>query len=374
MTRQLLDVQGALVEGAVVPGDVAIDGGTVVEIGLRPAGRSGIACPGFIDVQVNGFAGVDFLATDAAGYGRARRALAATGVTAFQPTLISSPPDVIEAALQVMAEAQRAPGPRILGAHLEGPFLSRQWKGAHDERYIVDPDLRLAARLWAAGPVTYMTIAPERPGADALLEWLLAHGVTVSLGHCDADAATAHRAYNRGARCATHLFNAQRRFSSRDPGIAGVALTRPDVLVEVIVDFVHLAPETVLATWNACQERMVLITDAIAAAWCGDGEYRLGDRSVFVSGGAARLADGTLAGSVLSLDQAVRNLTSLGVAWEAAVGAATAAPARAVGRPDLGVLRPGSPADVAVLDEGGNVVRTLVGGDEVWAATTTDAS
>jgi N-acetylglucosamine-6-phosphate deacetylase len=303
MTRHLLDVQGALVEGTVVAGDVAIDGGTVVEIGVRPAGGSGIACPGFIDVQVNGFAGIDFLDTDAGGYRRARRALAATGVTAFQPTLISSPPEVIEAALAVMAVAQREPGPRILGAHLEGPFLSRRWKGAHDERYIVDPDLRLAGRLWSAGPVTYMTIAPERPGGDALLEWLLAHDVTVSLGHCDADAPTAHAAFNRGARGVTHLFNAQRRFSPRDPGIAGVALTRSDVSVGVIADFVHLAPETVLATWNACQGRLVLITDAIAAALCGPGEYRLGDRTVFVHDGAARLADGTLAGSVLTLDR-----------------------------------------------------------------------
>ena len=247
-------------------------------------------------------------------------------------------------------------------------FLAPRWKGAHDERYIVDPDLRLAARLWSAGPVTYMTIAPERPGAEELLDWLLAHGVTVSLGHTDADAATAHAAYNRGARCVTHLFNAQRRFTARDPGIAGVALTRPDVYVELIADFVHLAPETVLATWRACSTRLVLITDAIAAAGCGDGEYRLGDRTVHVAGGAARLADGTLAGSLLALDQAVRNLVSLGVPWTEAVGAATAAPARALGRTDVGVLRPGSRADIAVLDERANVLRTLVGGDEVWPA------
>jgi N-acetylglucosamine-6-phosphate deacetylase len=366
MTRQLLDVKAALVEGSLVPGDVAVDGRSVVEVGVMPTGRAGIACPGFVDLQVNGFAGVDFLATDADGYRRARRALASTGVTAFQPTLISSPPEVIETALAVMAEAQREPGPRILGAHLEGPFLSRRWKGAHDERYIADPDLRLAARLWSAGPVTYMTIAPERPGADALLEWLLAHGVTVSLGHCDADAVTAHRAYNRGARCVTHLFNAQRRFTARDPGIAGVALTRSDVGVGVIADLVHLAPETVLATWKACQGRMVLVTDAIAAALCGDGEYRLGDRTVSVSGGAARLADGTLAGSVLTLDQAVRNLTSLGVPVEAAVGAATAAPASALARPDLGVLRPGCRADVVVLDEDLAVLSTFVAGEQVW--------
>ena len=373
MTLQLLGVRAALVEGDVVPGDVAVDGDTVVEVGLGAAnGGTGIACPGFIDLQVNGFAGVDFLATDAKGYRQARRALAATGVTAFQPTLISSPPDVFEAALMVMGGAQAEPGPRILGAHLEGPFLAPKWKGAHDERYIVDPDLRLASRLWAAGPVTYMTIAPERPGARALLDWLLAHDVTVSLGHTDADAVAAHDAYNRGARCVTHLFNAQRRFTARDPGIAGVALTRPDVAVGAIADFVHLALETVKLIWQACGSRLVLVTDAIAATGCGDGEYRLGDRSVYVTDGAARLADGTLAGSVLTLDQAVRNLISLGIPWAEAIGAATAAPARALGRTDIGVLRPGCRADIAVLDDAVNVLRTLVGGEEVWPGDVVD--
>jgi N-acetylglucosamine-6-phosphate deacetylase len=372
MTRRLLDVRGALLEGTVVPGDVAVDRDTVVEVGVDPPGRTGIACPGFIDLQVNGFAGADFLAADLDGYRQARRALAATGVTAFQPTLISSPPDVIEAALAVMAEAQLEAGPQILGAHLEGPFLAAKWKGAHDERSIVDPDLRLAGRLWTAGPVTFMTIAPERPGATELLDWLLVHGVTVSLGHTDADAATAHAAYNRGARAVTHIFNAQRRFTARDPGITGVALSRPDVAVGLIADFVHLAPETARATWLACGPRLVLVTDAIAAAGQGDGEFRLGDRAVFVDSGAARLADGTLAGSVLSLDQAVRNLTTLGVPWEAAVGAATAAPARAINRPDLGLLRPGSRADIVVLDDDLAVVRTLVAGDEVWPGAVAD--
>jgi N-acetylglucosamine-6-phosphate deacetylase len=372
MDRQRLGVRGALVEGHVLEGDVAIEGDVVVEVGLPSPDGVGIACPGFIDLQVNGLAGVDFLTADADGYRRARRALAASGVTAFQPTLISSPPEQFESALAVLAEAQRLPGSRILGAHLEGPFLAPKWKGAHNERHIVDPDLGLAARLWTAGPVTFMTIAPERPGAAALLDWLLAHGVTVSLGHTDADAEAAHRAYNRGARFATHLFNAQRRFTSRDPGIAGVALTRPDVSVGIIADFVHLAPETVLATWRACGPRLVLVTDAIAAAGQGEGEFRLGDRTVYVRDGAARLADGTLAGSVLALDRAVRNLAGLGVPWEAAVGAVTAAPAAALGRSGLGVLRPGARADIVVLDEHLAVLRTMVDGEEIWPGTVVD--
>jgi N-acetylglucosamine-6-phosphate deacetylase len=370
MTAQLLGVEGALVEGQLIDGDVAVDRGVVVEVGVRSVGGAGIACPGLVDLQVNGFAGVDFLTADEEGYRRARRALAATGVTAFQPALISSPPEVYEAALAVLGRAQEEPGPRILGAHLEGPFLNARWRGAHDERHIVDPDLSLAARLWSAGPVTFMTIAPERPGATDLLDWLLAHDVTVSLGHTDADAATAHAAFNRGARCVTHLFNAQRPFTPVDPGISGVALTRTDVSVGVIADFVHLAPETVLAAWLACGARLVLVTDAIAATGCGDGEFRLGGRVVHVRDGVARLADGTLAGSVLTLDRAVRNLAGLGVPWEAAVAAASTAPARALGRADLGVLRPGGPADVFILDRDLTVRRTLVGGVETWPAPT----
>jgi len=213
-----------------------------------------------------------------------------------------------------------------------------------------------------------MTIAPELPGGMELLAWLVEHGVIVSIGHTDADAATAHAAYNLGARAVTHVYNAQRRFTSRDPGITGVALTRADVAVELIADFVHLAPETVLGAWLACRDRLVLITDAIQAAASGPGEFRLGDRVIYVDDQVAKLADGTLAGSILTMDQAVRNLMSLGVPLADAVHAATAAPARLLGRPELGTLRPHTPADIAVLDESHHVTRTLVAGQELFAA------
>jgi N-acetylglucosamine-6-phosphate deacetylase len=213
-----------------------------------------------------------------------------------------------------------------------------------------------------------MTIAPERPGGFELLAWLLARGIVVSLGHTDADATSAGRAFDGGAKAVTHLYNAQRRFAPRDPGISGAALTRDDVIVQVIADLVHLAPETLMMAWRCAAGRLALVTDAIgpARAASGPGEYRLGDRTVFVDEGSARLADGTLAGSVLSLDRAVRNMTDLGAPLAEVIDAVTRVPASLVGRRELGTLSPGTTADVTVLDDALVPRRTLVFGRELW--------
>lgn len=363
-----MGVREAFVDGQVVPGDVEVGDGRVRAVGLRPAGRAGTAVAGFVDLQVNGFGGVDFLTADAAGYRQAGEALADTGVTAYQPTLVCSPPAAYGPALAEAAAAMVAGGgPRVLGVHLEGPFLSPEWPGAHDPAHLRDPDPRLAAELLASGAVRYVTVAPERPGGLDLVAQLVAAGAVVAIGHSDADAATAHAAFDRGARAVTHLYNAQRRWRPRDPGLAGAALARRDVVVQLIVDGFHLAPETVVATHLATRGRFALVTDAIAAAGRGEGRSRLGDREVVVAGGAVRLADGTLAGSVLTMDAAVRNLVALGVALPDALAAASAVPAQLLGRPDLGALRPGQPADLAVLDDGLRVTRTLVAGIEAHA-------
>jgi N-acetylglucosamine-6-phosphate deacetylase len=334
---------------------------------VSPAGSSGVAVPGYVDLQVNGFGDVDFLSADVEGYRHAGEVLLSTGVTAFQPTLVTSPEEDTVHAVDMVAKAQTEVPCRIVGAHLEGPFISATFKGAHDERWITDPDLAVAARLCESGVVTTMTIAPELPGAFDLLAWLLAHDVLVSVGHSGADASTAHAAFDAGARSVTHLHNAQRRFSSRDPGISAVAMTREDVTVCLIPDLVHLARETVLLAWRAARGRLVVVTDAIAAAPRSTGEYRLGDRRIIVSEDAARLSDGTLAGSVLSMDKAVRNLVGIGVPWTEAVRAATTTPARLIGREDLATLRPGTRADVTVLAGDLTVTRTLVDGVEMWA-------
>jgi N-acetylglucosamine-6-phosphate deacetylase len=364
-----LGVAGALVDGSIVPGDVSIDDGRVTSVGLLPAGASGLAAPGFVDVQVNGFAGVDFVSADAGGYARAGAALARTGVVAYQPTFISCPVAACVAAIGRLSTLNSSSaGPRVLPAHLEGPFLSPVQHGAHNPEYLLPGDVALADALCAAGPVGYITVAPEIECGLELIEHLSARGIVVSLGHSDAAGDTAIAAFDRGARAVTHIFNAMRRWAPRDPGLPGVALSRADVFVTAIVDNIHLAPETGQLLIAAAGDRLVLITDAIEAASLGDGIYRLGDRAVHVRAAEARLADGTLAGSVLSMDQAVRNLASLGASLEFALAAASRNPARLLRRGDLGQLQVGGPADLVVLDDRLEVQRTLVGGAEVYAA------
>src|SRR3954470_8191427 len=225
-----LGVTAAVIDGQHVPGDVEIDDGVITRAGAPAPASGGLAVPGFVDAHINGFAGVDFLTASADGYRRAAEALAQTGVVAYQPTFITSPPEVLLAALGELAAA----GPLMLGAHLEGPFLSPRWPGAHDPAYLLQPDLALIDELLAAGPVTMVTLAPELPGGLDLVGHLVARDVVVSCGHTDADAATAHAAFDAGARALTHVYNAHRRWQARDPGPAGAALVRPDVTVQAI--------------------------------------------------------------------------------------------------------------------------------------------
>jgi N-acetylglucosamine-6-phosphate deacetylase len=364
-----LGVSAALVDGELVAGDVTIEDGVIAAVAVLPAAAAGTAVPGYVDLHINGVAGVDFLTTDVAGFQRAAEALAATGVVAFQPTLVSAAPYAYEDPLAAAAEIVSADSglPRMTGVHLEGPFLSPHWAGAHDPVHLRAPDVKLAERLCGLGPVTMMTVAPELPGGLELVERLTAAGVVVSCGHSDADADQAHAAFDRGAVAITHVHNAHRRWRPRDPGLGGVALVRSDVTVQAIVDGVHMAPESAYGAFLAARGRFCLVTDAIEAALLEPGEYGLAGRPVHVRDGAVRLADGTLAGSVLTMDEAVRNLVRSGAEMAEAVHAAATAPALLLGRDDLGVLRPGAPAHVAVLDEDLRVVRTVVGGVEAFA-------
>ena len=361
-----LGVRAALVGGDLVPGDVEVVDGFVAGWGLPSSNGRGIASPGFVDLQVNGFGGVDFLDADASGYARAGEALLATGVTAYLPTLITAPEDRLVSALGEIVDGGR--GPRILGAHVEGPFLSPRRLGTHPSSARRDPDLALLERILAAGPVRLYTLAPELPGALDLVDALVGRGVTVSAGHSNATADEANAAFDRGVNTVTHLFNAMRPFTHRDPGVAGVALARPDVTVQIILDGVHLAPDTVRLVWRAAAGRLALVTDAVAAAGVsGDGSYRLGDVAVEVRDGVVRREDGVLAGSVLTMIDAVRNLHALGVPLEAALGAATAVPARVVGA-DAGRIEIGAAADLVVLSEELEIERVLVGGEAHVAA------
>jgi N-acetylglucosamine-6-phosphate deacetylase len=360
-----LGVEAALVDRQLVPGDVEIVDGRIVRCGVESGNGRGIASPGFVDLQVNGFGGVDFATADIAGYARAGEALLEGGVTAYLPTLITAPVESLEAALREVPLG--APGPRILGAHVEGPFLAPERMGTHTLSSRRDPDPEVVERLLAAGPVRLMTLAPEPPGALDLIDLLQARGVRVSLGHTNATADEAEAAFDRGVGTVTHLFNAMRPFRHRDPGVAGAALARRDVVVQLIVDGHHVAPTTARLVWNAAAGRVALVTDAIAGASVGDGRYRLGDVEVEVRDGSARNSDDVLAGSVVTMIEAIRNLHALGVPLAEALDAATAVPARVVGAA-VGTLEPGAIADVVVVDDNLEIERVLVGGEELVAA------
>ena len=338
-----LGVAAALVDGALVPGDVEVDGDRIARVGLGGPGR-GIAAPGFVDLQVNGFAGVDLMHADREGHARAGAAMLATGVTAYLPTFVTAPEPEVLAALHALPD-----GPEILGAHLEGPFLAPGRLGAHPPEWRRDPDPALLDRLLAGGRVTHVTLAPELPGALDLVDALIARGITVAAGHSDATAAEAHAGFDRGIRSVTHLFNAMRPPLARDPGIALAALARPDVTVQLIADGHHVAADALVVAWRAARGRVALVTDAVAAAGMGDGTFTLGEREVEARDGVVRTADGTLAGSALTMIAAVRHVHALGVPLAEALTAASATPAALIGRDDLGRLAPGARADVVVL-------------------------
>ena len=306
------------------------------------------------------------MAADRDGYARVGEALLATGTTAFLPTFVTAPEDALLEALRGMPHD--GIGPRVLGAHVEGPFLSPRRAGVHDKRGPAAPDVALLRRLLDAAPVAQVTLAPELRGAFELIDELVARGITVSAGHTDATAAEAHLAFDRGVTTVTHLFNAMRQSTPRDPSIAVAALARADVIVQVIVDLHHVAPDTVTVAWQAASNRFALVTDAAPAAGMGDGEFVLGgapDRGGRAASCAGRRASSR--GSALTMIDAVRNLHGLGIdAGRRAAGGVDGPGAASSGAPTSGVLAPGAPADIVVLDDRLEIVRVLVeGGDRV---------
>jgi N-acetylglucosamine-6-phosphate deacetylase len=329
-----------------------------------------IVAPGFVDLQVNGFAGHD-AAAGADAMVEIAADLPRTGVTAFCPTLVSAP---LERMVAAAGEARRVagargPGARVLGAHLEGPFLNQARAGAHDPALLLDPTLPLAGELAHARP-RVVTLAPELPGAEAAIGELVSAGVVVSAGHSAATHEQARAGFAAGIRCATHLFNAMAPWHHREPGLAGAALNDPAVTACLIADGEHVHPAALeLAVRRKGAAHTALTTDMIAAAGAEPGRYRIGDRDVSSDGVRATLADGTLAGAVRTMDQLVRTTAALpGVGLQQAVRMATATPAAVVGARRLGSIAPGQPADLVLLDAELGVRLTLVGGEVTYRA------
>jgi N-acetylglucosamine-6-phosphate deacetylase len=362
-------------------GTVVINDGVIAEVVPHP-GRSVMAdstldasgltlAPGFIDLQINGGFGLD-LASDPRSIWALGARLVELGVTSFLPTIISSPRAVVKDALAVLGDGPPPDykGSVALGLHLEGPFLSPSKRGAHPLECLRRPATE-EVRGWSLSEgVAMVTIAPELPAALEVISQLITQGVIVGAGHSGADFKTGTSAIDAGVTYGTHLFNAMTGLDHRAPGLAAALLANPRATLGVIADGIHVHPEMVRIAWRlAGPDRFSLVSDAMAGLGMPLGTFQLGLQKVTVSDSGARLADGTLAGSVLRLDQAVRNLTTFtGCPPELAVRSVTSVPARLLGRADLGSIRPQARADLVLLTPEMNVVATLIAGEIVYTS------
>jgi N-acetylglucosamine-6-phosphate deacetylase len=366
--------------GILSPGYVVISDGQIADVGEgkppRPAdfaAPDGILVPGFVDLQVNGYFGEELMAARADGWAEVVQRLPATGTTAFLPTFITAPLDQLTAAFRSAASfLPKVPfGARVLGIHLEGPFISPARRGAHNPAWIVDPTAEAIDRLLdaAGGHLRLVTLAPERPGALAAVTALTAAGVLVSVGHSDATAAQVAQAADRGARMVTHLFDAQRPLHHREPGVVGQALTDPRLTSGLIADLHHVSAQACLIAFTAAPGRVAIVTDAAACAGMPPGRYLLGGEPIELPPGPGQppvRADGTLAGSALRMDVGVANMVAAGVDLATSVAAATRVPADLIGCPELGRIAPGAAGDLVWLGPDLVARATWIGGQQVF--------
>ncbi len=352
-----------LPDQVLAPGVVEIDDGRIVAVEptTGPVPERTLV-PGLIDIQVNGHDDIDVGRARDGDWDRLDQLLVSQGVTAWCPTLVTSPLDQYGEPLQRLATAKSRTGnrPEILGAHLEGPFLGRR-PGAHRAAWIVAVDRRWLDAL--PDTVAVLTLAPECPGAERAIAWGVERGLVVAVGHSAASAADVHAAVDAGARLVTHLFNGMSGVDHRTPGVAAAALVDDRVAVSLIADFVHVHPDAVRVAFR-CKPRgrMVLVTDAVA--WRG---RHASDIGIHHDGTAPRMADGTLAGSTLTLDRAITNVVSrCEVDLVDAVFAASTAPADLLGRHDIGRIAVGTRADLATLDSDLSCTATWIAGTQVF--------
>lgn len=350
-------------DGVVGPARVVVDGGRIASVEPVTSAPDRTLVPGFVDLQVNGVDDVDCATADGDGWDRLDGLLAATGVTTWCPTLVTAPLDAFaEPLARIAAAADRGgPRPRIAGAHLEGPFLSRP--GAHPTSLLRDPDLDWLGAL--PGIVRLVTLAAERRGAADAVRLLRARGVVVSVGHTDASHEQVIELVDAGATLVTHLFNGMPGLHHRHPGPVAAALTDDRLTASVIADLVHVHPLVIALAFRAKSAGGVaLVTDAVA--WRA---ARIGRIEITHDGMAPRLADGTLAGSSLTMDVALRNVVNdSGVPLADAVRAASTTPADVLGLADRGRIAVGALADLVALGPDLDVRATWVDGEEVHAA------
>jgi N-acetylglucosamine-6-phosphate deacetylase len=365
-------------DGILDPGWVQVEGQRIVAVGAGAPPESGQdlgggwLLPGYVDLHTHGGNGGS-IDESAAGLATSVAFHRAHGTTRALASAVTSTVEHMSAVAGWIADAVEAgpsPDGHVVGAHLEGPFISEVRCGAQDPHKIIDPDPKALRQLLDAGrgTVRMITIAPERPGAIDLIRTVAAEGVIPAIGHTDTYYADAITAIDAGAKVVTHLFNGMRGLHHRDPATIGAARDRPDMVCEVINDGMHLHDAAVRMVADVFPNRFALITDAMAAAGVGDGDYILGDQRVTVTDGRAVLAGGTsIAGSTLTMERAVqRAVRDVGLSIEVAARAAATTPARVLGGArEFGSIAAGLDADLVLLDDDIAVTRVMALGEWV---------
>ena len=335
--------------------------------------EGGLVAPGLVDIHIHGYLGEDTCDAKPEGIKKMAYGVAENGVTAFLPTTMTVAKAEIEAALNAVRslkeESKSWDGAEIIGVHAEGPFINPSKKGAQAEENILVPDADFI--LQNADIITSVTMAPEMDKGHECIKKLAADGrVLVSMGHTDATFDEAMQAAKDGVNHATHLFNAMSALAHRNPGVVGAALASDHVSVEVIADTFHINPGLYSIVAKVKGDKMVLITDCTRAGGMPDGEYDLGGQPIFLKGIECRLADGTIAGSVLKLNHAVRNvLAHTDLPVNVVFKMASLNPAAAIGVSDrIGSLDEGKDADIIIVDDDINVKRTIKKGRTIYVA------
>ncbi len=331
----------------------------------RVDSRGAYVIPGLVDLHVHGSNDCDVMDATAASLSGLSAFLVRQGVTSYLGTTMTESAEKIEAALAAMRNFMERPYSPLLGIHLEGPFLNRDFRGSQAEEHLRPPRREEYLPWFAAGHIKLITMAPELPGGEELMRDACAHGVTVAIGHSGASYAAAQGYFARGASQVTHTFNGMVGIHHRQPGFFVAAIERPETTFQVIADGVHVHPAVLRMLLRLVGgERLLAITDAMRAAGLPDGRFALGERRVTVKDGVSRSDDGRLAGSTLTMDQALKNLMRFcDLTLAEALPMVTRAPARAIGvYPRKGSLQAGADADIVFWDEELGPRATMIGG------------